>query len=63
MGPDLIQHTCIGQDENSPASIPRHVKSGDGRGSCPDDQTLISNLPYGDNLKVKPVITRGIFRR
>ena len=40
MEPDLVQHKCIGRQENHPASTPRHIDSGDDRWSCPYDPTL-----------------------
>jgi len=38
--PDLVQHTCICQKENNPASISRHVESDNDGRSCPHEPTL-----------------------
>ena len=46
---------CIGQQENNPASFPRHVESDDGRGSCPHKLAL-RDPPHGENLNIEPVL-------
>ena len=40
IGPDLVQHLCLGQQENNPASISRQVERDDEGSPYPHDPTL-----------------------
>ena len=53
--PDLVQQTCIEQQENNPVTISRHVESINDGGSSPHEPTL-RDPPHGEDLNVEPVL-------
>ena len=51
----IIIIICVGQQENNPITISRHVESDHDRGSRPHEPTL-RDPPHGENLNVEPVL-------
>ena len=52
---DLVQQTCIGQQEYNPVTNSRHVESDNDGGSSPHEPT-VRDPPHGENLNVEPVL-------
>ena len=51
----LIQQTCIGQQENNPGTISRHVESDNDWGSSPHEPTL-RDPTHSENLNIESVL-------